>query len=133
MNDNLDIEERDMEVAKYLRLVDPASSDPGYWLRFQTWVLRNAAPELARRRLMADLSVGDVLTAWSRTLVPAAVLAAAVAGFLLVRSPGNQPAGAVGVGVEELLVVGIEDETIPVALRSEDDAATTMAFAGERF
>jgi hypothetical protein len=36
------------------------------------------------------------------------------------------------VGVEELLVVGIEGEIIPVALES-DETAATVAFAGDRF
>jgi hypothetical protein len=131
MKDELDKEGPDMEVAAYLRLVDPASRDPNYWLRFQSWVLRNAGAELARRRLMADLTVGDVLTSWSRTLVPAAVLAAAVAALLMVQN-AHVPATPLAVGVEELLVVGIEDETIPVAL-DNDESATLVTFAGGRF
>jgi len=132
MTGNLDTEGPDREVASYLRLVDPGSEDPNYWLRFQSWVLSNAGPELARRRLIADLSVGDVLNAWSRTLVPAAVLAAALAGLILVRDTAKPRPAPMAVGVEELLVVGIEDETIPVALQS-DEFATTVAFAGDRF
>ncbi|HKJ01203.1 MAG TPA: hypothetical protein VJ997_02075 [Longimicrobiales bacterium] len=132
MKDDLDIEGQDPELASHLRLLDPASDDPNYWLRFQSWVLRNAAPELARRRIMADLTVGDVLTAWSRTLVPAAVLAAALAGLLLMRDAATAHPAPVAVGVEELLIDGIEDETIPVAL-DNDESATAVAFAGDRF
>ncbi|HSG06858.1 MAG TPA: hypothetical protein VLA36_00775 [Longimicrobiales bacterium] len=132
MKDDLDREGRDMEVASYLSLLDPASSDPNYWMRFQSRVLRDAAPELARRRVMADLTVGDVLTAWSRTLVPAAVLAAAMAGLIAVRSPAVSGPVAVEMGVEELLVLGIDDDPIPVALES-DESAATLAFAGDRF
>lgn len=131
MTDTVENEGRDVELASHLRFVDPASSDPNYWLRFQSWVLTSAAPELARRRLMADLTMGDVILGWSRTLVPAAMLAAAVAGLLVVRSVTHAPA-PVAVGVEELLVVGIEDETIPVALEG-DETGTAVAFAGDRF
>ena len=131
MKDNLDNEGQDVELGSYLRFVDPASSDPNYWLRFQSWVLKSAGPELARRRLMADLTVGDVIMGWSRTLVPAAMLAAALAGLFAMRS-GTTAAAPVAVGVEELLVVGIEDETIPVTL-DNDETATAVAFAGERF
>lgn len=131
MTDNVDNEGRDMELASYLRFVDPASSDPNYWLRFQSWVLKSAAPELARRRLMADLTMEDVISGWSRTLVPTAMLAAALAGIFVMRSATSTTA-PVAVGVEELLVAGIEGETIPVALDS-DEAAGAVAFAGERF
>ncbi|MEK6851948.1 MAG: CBS domain-containing protein [Candidatus Thermoplasmatota archaeon] len=57
-----DEEGRDMELASILVVVDPAKADPNYWLRFQSWVMEAAAPELARRRLMADLTVGEVMT-----------------------------------------------------------------------
>lgn len=132
MMENLDTEGRDLEVASYLRLLDPASSDPNYWLRFQSRVLESAAPELARRRLRADLTVGQVLTAWSRALVPAAALAAALAGLIAIRGPETPGPAPMAVGVEELLVAGIEGETIPVALQS-DESAAVLAFAGDRF
>ena len=132
MKDNLDMEGPDLEVASYLRLVDPASSDPNYWLGFQSWVLKSAGPELVRRRLMADLSVGDVLTAWSRTLVPMALLAASLAGLFVMRSATAPRPAPLALGVEELLVVGIDDETIPVALEN-DESAAAVAFAGDRF
>jgi len=132
MKDDLDIEEQDLEVSSLLRRLDPASGDPNYWLRFHSWVIRHAKPELARRRLMADLTVGDVLAGWARTLVPAAALAAALAALVFVRSAPRPNPGPVAVGVEELLVVGIEDETIPVALQN-DESSTPIAFSGERF
>ena len=73
---------RDMELAEALTVIDPASQDPNYWLRFRTWVMSNAARELARRRLIVQLTVGDVMEAWARALVPAAMLAAMLAGLL---------------------------------------------------
>jgi hypothetical protein len=132
MMDRLDFEGQDREVSSWLRLVDPASADPNYWLRFQSWVMVNAGPELARRRLMGDITIGDVLTAWSRTLVPAAVLAATLAGLFMARGSTSPDPAPAAVAVEELLVAGIEDETIPVALEN-DDVPTAVAFAGERF
>ena len=122
---------RDMELASALAFVDPATRDPNYWLRFQSWVMGRAAGELARRRLMADLTVGDVLSAWARTVVPTAVFAAVVAGLLLLKAGSVvSPARAT---VEDLLLVGVEDEAFPAALSSDEDAASAVAFAGERF
>lgn len=128
--DPQDDEARDPEVASALATVDPAVSDPGYWLRFQARVMLGAAPELARRRLMADLSVGDVLTGWARALVPTAVLAAAIAALILLRSaPAADLAGSTT--LEDVLTAGIETETIPEAL--EQGEAAAVAFAAERF
>lgn len=130
MRGNPDTEGRDLEVESFLRRLDPATSDPHYWFRFQSWVLKNAGPELARRRLMAELTVGDVLSAWARTLLPVAAVAAALAGLFLLRpTPGPVP---VAVGVEELLVAGMEDETIPVVLDADYEFGA-VSFAGERF
>lgn len=123
---------RDMELAALLGLVDPASADPNYWLRFQSWVLRAAAPELARRRLMANLTVGDVLVGWARAVVPAAVAASLVAGLLLVRSPRGAGEIASAASVEDLLVAGMETETIPATLL-EGEGAASVTFAAERF
>ena len=121
---------RDIELASWLESVDPASADPNYWLRFQSWVLKNAAPELARRRLMTELTLGDVMTSWARALIPTAVLAAALAGLILFR---GEPAPApLSVGVEELLVAGVEGATIPVTLAA-DEAGSPVVFAAEGF
>ncbi|MEJ2204631.1 MAG: hypothetical protein P8170_11010 [Gemmatimonadota bacterium] len=121
---------RDMELASALeRLVDPATRDANYWLRFRAWVLGNAAPELARRRQVVNLTVGDVLTAWSRALVPTAIAASLAAALLLFQ---GQPAPAeVAIGIEELLTEGLEEEIFPAALESPDAEAVT--FAMERF
>ena len=121
-------EARDLEIGSALEFLDPASRDPSFWMRFQSRVMQGAGPELARRRLMADLTVGDVLTGWARALVPTAVLAAAVAVLVLMRpAPAVLPAS-----VEDLLTAGIETQTIPEAL-DESEAAASVAFAVERF
>ena len=121
-------EARDPEIGSALESWDPASADPGYWLRFRARVLQACTPELARRRLMADLTVGDVLSGWARALVPTAMLAAAVAALVLIRLTPR----AVPVTVEDLLVADIGTQTIPEAL-AESEAAASVAFVAERF
>ena len=68
-----------MFAAAALAVLDPASHDPNYWFRFRSWVMSGAARELSRRRLVARLTVGDVLESWARALVPTAALVAALA------------------------------------------------------
>lgn len=63
--------------------MDPESDRPGYWDRLRALVLQRAAFELARRRRLARESVRTVLSGWSRSLIPVAVGAAAVAAFLV--------------------------------------------------
>lgn len=98
---------RDLVIAEALEELDPASRDPNYWFRFRGWVMADAARELARRRLMAELTVGDVLTSWGRAVVPTALLAAALAGIALLRA-GEVPVGE-PLGVEVLMV----EENLP--------------------
>ena len=118
---------RDMQLAEALSVLDPATDDPNYWLRFRSWVVHAAGPELARRRLMAELTVGDVMTSWARTLVPTAVVAAALAGLLLVRgAPTPAP-----IGVEELLTSEVEGQTIPTLTAPVPNAR--VVFASEAF
>ena len=121
---------RDRVVENALGALDPASHDPNYWFRFRGWVMSGATGELARRRLIADLTVGDVLTSWARTVLPTALLAAAVAGLMMMRA--EAPATQQWVGVEELLVSEIPTETVPVLL-STDEAAGVVRFASEIF
>jgi hypothetical protein len=120
---------RDMELAEALAVLDPARGDPNYWLRFCSWVMGGAARELSRRRLMAQLTVGDVMQSWARTVVPTAVAAALLAGLLLIRS--SALSAPLPIGVEELLVSEIQGETIPMMLEAEDAGA--VAFASEIF
>jgi hypothetical protein len=120
---------RDLELAEALSVIDPARVDPNYWLRFRSWVMGAAARELARRRLMAQLTVGDVVQSWARTVVPTAVAAALIAGLLLIK--GSTLGAPLPIGVEELLVSEIEGETIPMMLEAEE--AEAVAFASEGF
>ncbi len=91
-----------------LAVLDPGLDDPGYWPRFLSHVMTRAADELARRRLAAETGVADTLQSWSLTVIRAAVIAAVIAGVLLLR---DRPATALG--VEEALTVGLEDRTLP--------------------
>ena len=121
---------RDMMLAEALQALDPASHDPNYWLRFRSWVMTEAGSELARRRMVVELTVEDVLASWSRAVLPVA-MAAAVAAIAFMRSPEveEQPV-ATAVGVEELLVVEVPEETQPVLL-SPDAASGIVAFASD--
>jgi len=121
---------RDREIAALLASLDPASHDANYWFRFQSWVLDRTAPELARRRLMAELTMSEVLTSWARTVIPTAMLAAALAGLLLLR--GHEVPAPRPMGVEEVLTVGVEGASIPARLRDEE-AGSAVAFASEGF
>ncbi len=117
---------RDMELAAVMELLDPGYMDPAYWMRFRAKVVRHGGPELARRRLMGDPSLPEVVMSWARAVVPAAVLAAALAGLLILHDHSvSQPRT---VGVEELLVAGVQGSTIPAELER-----TQVAFASESF
>lgn len=119
---------RDMALAEALASLDPAGQDPNYWLRFHGRVMTGAGSELARRRMMANLTVVDVLASWSRTVVPTAMLAAAVAALLLFRAG----AGPLQAPVAEDFLTETRGEAVPVMLGSDVPAAFA-SFAAEIF
>ncbi len=96
----------DAGLHELLASLDPDLLDSGYWNRFHRWVVNSAAPELARRRQVVRVTVGEVMASWWRTLVPTAVMAAALAGMVLLRA--SRPASLPVLGVEELLTAGLE-------------------------
>ena len=118
--------EDELRMTAALRGLDPATDDPNYWLRFQGWVVSAAGAELARRRLLVQLTMGDVMSSWARALVPGALLAAAVAGLLAVGPP-TAPAVSV-VSVEEMLLAGL-DEGDPIPAQS----VSSVSFVSEAF
>jgi hypothetical protein len=118
---------RDRELAEALCHLDPASQDPNYWIKFRKWVLNGATRELARRRMIAQMTVGDVVHSWARALVPTALLAAVLAGVVLWRIGSMPP-----ITVEELLVSEIQGETIPV-LASPTRSFESVIPASESF
>ena len=121
--------DQDEILAQALDLLDPAQEDPNYWLRFRLWVLTSAAAELARRRLIRELTVTDVMSSWARGVVSTAALAAALAGLILVRGPGAPTPEPVG--VEELIVSEVEGEALPLLVPLQTNGA--VAFASEIF
>jgi len=115
-------EGRDPVLTRALERLDPGVGDPMYWFRFRHRVVASAARELARRRLLRESTVSETVALWGRTLVPTAVLAAALAGFALLRSQ-DVPA-MLPIVVEEILVEGIEGASIPTVLTSEEQLDT---------
>jgi hypothetical protein len=104
--------------------LDPGARDPGYWADFQRTVLLAARPELARRRKLAELTVSDVVFSWSRALVPAAMMAAATAAFLLVRSEESGPFVRLEEALSEGLIVAeggspTVDQEVEITFASE--------------
>jgi hypothetical protein len=77
--------------------------------------MERAANELYRRRLLRSVGVADLLQSWARMLVPAAVVAAAIGGVLLLRNPSNA-----AIDVEEALRVGLEDQTLADVMAQVD-------------
>ncbi len=102
---------RDTVLENRLRVLDPMTDDPSYWLRFRERVMSQAVRGLAQRRVMASLTVSDVVASWARTIVPTAAIAAALAGILLLR------AGSVDVApVSAELSAFADGEPVPVLL-----------------
>ncbi len=128
----------DPRVRQWLSSLDPAESDPAYWLRFQQAVMRRASGELARRRAMADITVNDVVSGWARTVVPSALLAAAAAAIFLLqplKSPVVAGTAEQLLHVEEVLAEG-GGEPIPAVLADEalpGAMPTGVMFASEIF
>ena len=112
-------------VAEALETLDPANADANYWFRFHGRVMAGASAELARRRMMARLTVADVMASWSRTVVPTAMLAAAVAALILVRAGS----GALDTGsVAQEVLAELPGEPVPVL--QESNAAVIFASFG---
>ena len=122
----------DSEKRVPLEFLDPGSRDPGFWLRFHRRVMREAEVELARRTMAGDPSVADVLFAWRRALVPLALLAAAMAGVLIL---GHEPQPPVQlVALEEVLAEDLNLLPIRSVLSGEGGSPEALfAVAEEGF
>lgn len=110
-----------------LKSLDPGSGDPGFWLRFHRRVMASAQSELLRRRMAADLRFEDVVFAWRRALVPLALIAAALAGVLLVGSEPQAPVQLVA--LEEALTEGLNLLTGSGVLSSGEGSLEEGIFA----
>jgi len=106
--DTFDFDDRVEE----LRGMDPGETDGLYWVRFHRDVMSRAVAELARRREIVQLTMSQALSGWARLVVPAAAVAAAAAGVLLVEQTGREAGQVI---VEDILDVpsSIEEEAEP--------------------
>lgn len=120
---------RDRVVAEALESLDPASRDANYWFRFHGRVMAGAAQELARRRMMARLTVVDVMASWSRTVVPTTMLAAAVAALILFRASSGS---LESLPVADDLVAELPGEPVPV-LQESSPAVIFASFGPDNF
>jgi len=67
--------------------------------------------------MAAEMGVVGLLQSWSRTVIPAAALAATIAGVLFLRGRPTPEWG-----VEEALTVGLEDRTLPQLMEQSEGA-----------
>lgn len=125
---------RDPWLTEVLRALDPGAGDPGYWNRFHARVMAGTRDELARRRMMADVTVSELVTSWGRALVPAAVAAAAVASFLMLQPTDDRMAADVDapIALEEMLEERGEMEPLFASGRA-GDGAMSVTFASDGF
>jgi hypothetical protein len=105
----------DSTVSRALQALDPARLDPTYWFRLHQRIVMGARSELDRRRMLAGVTVEEVVVSWGRAVVPGALLAAAVAALLLLRTP---VAPVAMLSVEDLLAQASGSDPIPAALMS---------------
>lgn len=100
--------------------LDPGSDDAGFWDRFHAKVMEQAADELRRRSLAGDLGFADLVFQWRKALVPAALLAAALAGIFVADSaePVQVP---VPMALEEALLEDMEGDALPAFLQQGND------------
>jgi len=121
----------DLDDRLQLEPLDPGSGDPGYWLRFHGLVMARAGDELARRRLAGEWTIAEVVFQWRKTLVPAALLAATLAGIFVL---GHEEPGPTlsPIALEEALVEGLPGDPIPTVLgrTAELDEVAFLTAAG---
>lgn len=115
-------------MREMLATLDPERSDAGYWHRFHRWVLKAAAPELARRRRQRPMTVSEMVFSWWRALVPIAMATAALAGaVLLSERPNPSPVAYFGRGGD-----AAQGHGSPGHAGVRDDGARRRDRAGER-
>jgi hypothetical protein len=103
-----------------MEALDPGASDPRFWARFHGRVMEQAQPELGRRREYLRLTIPEVVFSWRRTLVPTALMAAALAGILLLGQ-GEAMAPLSPIALEEALTEDLLVEPIPSILGRGDE------------
>ena len=119
----------DPRLGEALRVLDPETRWPGYWRRFRGQVMTAARDELARRRMLADVTVSELLASWGRVLVPtAAIAAAAAAALLLGPAPESVDRSPLPVAFEE--VIGAELGDVPGFTPTPPDQGVMFASDG---
>lgn len=106
-DDDAQEEGPDEQVGAWLSELDPGRDSATYWLRFHRDTVAAAGFHLARRRREAERTVTGVMSAWSRAVVSAALVAAAAAGILLAQPPVE--VGERVVLVEDVLLLGLSE------------------------
>lgn len=107
-----------------LRALDPGFDDPGYWTEFRRTVMERARIELARRREMVRMTVADVLSAWSRSLIPTALAAAGIVTFTIVSERGVEQ-DLPPLALEEILTAEESDGLFTAVVDGTADWAPT--------
>ncbi len=123
----------DLEERAPLDPIDPGTRIDGFWIRFHAGVMDRAAPELARRRREVELGFAEVVFAWRRALVPLSLLAAALAGVLLL-SPKASTDPPLPMVLEEALMLDLGSDPIPAVLAREAqlDEVAFLTMSGRR-
>lgn len=112
-----------------LAVMDPEHELPGYWCRLRARVMERAAFELARRRRMARGSVAAVLSGWSRSLIPVAVAAAAIAAFLVGGEVRQAVEGIPPLVLEDVLANEVEDGALQAVMSGRGPANPAVFMA----
>jgi len=112
-----------------LAALDPGSQDERYWTWFQESIMSKAMAELGRRQRMARATVSEVLTSWSRSLVPAALAAATIATIVAISGHNRVedfPSGPVA--FDELAQEGLDEAAQAVLLSDGDEGLDPSSF-----
>lgn len=110
-----------------LRTLDPGHEQPGYWNETRARIMERVAFELARRRAAARESVAAVLSGWSRSLIPAAVAAAAIAAVLVSAEARESGLPEAQLVMRDMLGESANDGTFEILL-SADRTGSAGAF-----
>jgi hypothetical protein len=122
---------RNLDDRAPLDPLDPGSRDPGFWIRFHAAVMAQAKDELARRRMVGELTITDVVFRWRKALVPLTLVAASLAGILALDY--GEPVDPLGpIALEEALVEDLNGDPIPTVLGAvaELDEVAFLSAAG---
>lgn len=110
-----------------LEVLDPGYGRPRYWDVRRAAIMDRVAFELARRRAAARESVAAVLSGWSRSLIPAAVAAGAVAAVLVAAEARRTAEPAPQLVLQDMLGDRADERAFELLL-SSDRTASAGAF-----